>query len=132
MTYVQKLKHLVGDKVRARARGKLQALTRQPAEGRINNGGLRWGQMENDAVQAHGAANNVRDRLCLSSDLCYDHICLLCHRSCIYHEETKKVYCNFCDKYDTAAVVGLPYAFHLFKQELGAIGVDMKLHVEEQ
>src|SRR5207248_9565634 len=67
-TYVQRLEHLVSDKVRARARGKLQALTRQPVEGRINNGGLRWGQMENDAVQAHGAANNVRDRLCLSSD----------------------------------------------------------------
>jgi len=130
MTYVQKLKHLVSDKIRSRARGKLQALTRQPAEGRINNGGLRWGQMENDAVQAHGAANNVRDRLCLSSDLSYDHICLVCSRSAVFHSESGLVYCNFCDKYGSAAVVALPYAFHLFKQELGAINVDVKLHVE--
>ncbi|KMZ97586.1 DNA-directed RNA polymerase III subunit [Plasmodium vivax North Korean] len=123
--YYQKLKHMVQDKIHARARGPRQLLTRQPTEGRSKEGGLRLGEMERDCLIAYGVSNLLLERLMLSSDVCDVYICEDCGMM------GYDTYCTFCQKCDKNALVKMPYACKLLFQELQTMNVFPKIVVKE-
>jgi len=77
VVYYQRLRHMVKDKAQVRSTGPINALTRQPVQGRKKGGGVRFGEMERDSLLAHGSAFLLNDRLHVSSDR---HVALVCKR----------------------------------------------------
>mmetsp|Transcript_31088 Transcript_31088/g.50000 ORF Transcript_31088/g.50000 Transcript_31088/m.50000 type:complete len:208 (-) Transcript_31088:8-631(-) len=125
--YYQKLKHMVADKVQARSTGRRHTLTRQPTEGRANEGGLRIGEMERDCLVAYGASNVLLERLMLSSDACNPPVCRNCGLFCGVQD-----WCNLCQSGDYVSSVRMPYACKLLFQEMQSMNVACRLTIGER
>ncbi|KAF8484803.1 DNA-directed RNA polymerase I polypeptide 2, partial [Russula ochroleuca] len=78
MVYYQRLRHMVLDKFQVRTTGPVDPLTRQPVKGRKRAGGIRFGEMERDALIAHGTSFLLQDRLMNCSDYSTTWVCRTC------------------------------------------------------
>jgi DNA-directed RNA polymerase III subunit RPC2 len=123
--YYQKLKHMVQDKMHARARGPRAILTRQPTEGRSRDGGLRLGEMERDCLIGYGATQLLLERLMLSSDVFDVNACQLCGLL------GYNGYCVYCKSSKNVVELKIPYATKLLIQELLAMQIVPRLVLED-
>ena len=99
-TYYQRLKHMVIDKIHSRASGPVVQLTRQPAEGRSRDGGLRFGEMERDCMLSHGTVQFLKERLFDSSDKYQFHLCKKSGLIAVANSQ-KNIYKSLYDKKNT-------------------------------
>ena len=120
-TYYQRLKHMVSDKLHSRAKGNVTMLTRQPLEGRSRDGGLRFGEMERDAMIVHGVSRFLKERLFDMSDPYNVIVCSICGMISASQNE-----CKGC-KEDKLYTINIPYAAKLLFQELNAMGIKTEL-----
>jgi DNA-directed RNA polymerase II subunit RPB2 len=134
VSYYGRLKHMVMDKYQTRGRGAVNAITRQPvktADG--GSGGLRIGEMEKDALLAHGVSTFLKESMMDRSDR---------FRVLVDADEGTIVSSN-----RTGGAIGLvnsgieggpplyvnseiPYAFKVLEQELATMGIGMRMRVE--
>ena len=119
--YYLRLKHMVGNKLHARAAGRIQLLTRQPIEGRAKGGGLRLGEMEKDCFVAHGASLLLKERF--DSDRTVVPICSACGLIGVNDVFRKKKFCHRCGGNVEINSIELSYAFKLLMDEIRAMGV---------
>ncbi|KAJ2764369.1 DNA-directed RNA polymerase III complex subunit Rpc2, partial [Coemansia nantahalensis] len=124
-TYYQRLKHMVADKMHARARGPRAVLTRQPTEGRSRDGGLRLGEMEKDCLIGYGASMLLLERLMYSSDVFEVHVC----GDCGYLGY--KGWCQMCRSSKSMVPIKIPYACKLLFQELQSMNILPRLVMED-
>lgn len=129
--YEQRLKHMVDDKIHSRSTGPKVMLTRQPAEGRSRDGGLRIGEMERDCMIAHGAGAFLKESMLDRSDRYAMHVGRQCGLTSVVNEEKNIVDTFAADPKDSkdAAKVQLPYAFKLLSQELQAMAIAPRLQL---
>ena len=126
-TYYQRLKHMVDDKIHSRATGPNVILTRQPAEGRSRDGGLRFGEMERDCILAHGTAQFLKETLQDRSDNYRMYICQTCGLVSAVNEEDNIYCCKNCENFSKFSEIRIPYAMKLFIQELESMAVAPRL-----
>ena len=124
--YMQRLKHMVADKIHSRATGPKVMLTRQPAEGRSRDGGLRIGEMERDCLIAHGTSLFLKESFLDRSDL-YSMFVDQSEGLQIAVNEEKNIYRTFSKKATGYSEVVIPYAWKLLMQELQSMAIAPRL-----
>ena len=129
--FYQRLKHMVADKAHSRSIGPMVVLTRQPAEGRARDGGLRFGEMERDCMISHGASRFTQDRIYYASDRFKVPICKKCGLISIYNDEKHKHLCPTCENRTDFSIVNIPYACKLLTQELISMNIAPRFVTED-
>ncbi|EFN82912.1 DNA-directed RNA polymerase III subunit RPC2 [Harpegnathos saltator] len=123
--YYQRLKHMVQDKIHARAKGPRVVMTRQPTEGRSKDGGLRFGEMERDCLVAYGASMMLIERLMLSSDGVKVDVCNSCGLM------GYSGWCQSCRSNSNISSVTMPYACKLLLHELQSMNIVPRLKLRD-
>jgi DNA-directed RNA polymerase II subunit RPB2 len=152
-TYYMRLKHMVKDKINYRARGPNTVLTRQPVQGRANDGGLRIGEMERDGVLAHGMSYFLNESFMVRGEK-QDYFIAICNKTgaiSIYNESRNLFLSPYADgpiKFNinpdgsqsimnltrfgrSFSILRVPYSFKLLIQELQIMNVQMRIITEE-
>lgn len=138
LVYYQRLRHMIKDKAQARATGPVDVLTHQPIKGRKKGGGIRFGEMERDALIAHGVSYSLKDRLMNCSDSGDGYICGGCGDliGCYEKEvggETGERVCLTCEQKGEGGVVEkvkIPYVLRYLTNELAAMGIKVQFGTE--
>ena len=150
-TYYMRLKHMVKDKINYRALGPRTSLTRQPVQGRANDGGLRIGEMERDGVLGHGASYFLNESFLIRGDEYFMAVCNKTGNVAIYNPSKNLFFSPAIDgpiKFNTNvdgtqnvenlsrfgrsfSIVRVPYAMKLLMQELMVLNIHMKIITDE-
>ena len=150
-TYYMRLKHMVKDKINYRARGPNQQLTRQPVQGRANDGGLRVGEMERDGICAHGLAYFLNESFLVRGDEYYMAVCNKTGSIAVYNEAKNLFLSPYSDgpinfhtnpdgtmniknltKFGRSfSLLRIPYSFKLLIQELQVMNIHMRIITDE-
>jgi len=140
VVYYQRLRHMVSDKDQVRAKGPINQLTHQPIHGRKVHGGIRLGEMERDALLAHGAAYIVQERLLHCSDESKALVCAKCgsllaptmlppRGTMAGSGQNRQVTCRACGTGEQVTAITLPYVFQYLTNELAAMNIKTQLKI---
>jgi DNA-directed RNA polymerase II subunit RPB2 len=125
-----RLVHLASKKIHARSTGPRDPLTRQPKDGRKFGGGLRIGEMESNALVAHGATRVLQERFRELSDGFDVHICTSC--GIMVDDASLEIgysYCTRCQSTSSTKIIRIPFTFHVMLLELLSAGVSVRFGI---
>lgn len=109
--------------------GPLISLTRQPAEGRARDGGLRLGEMEVECNWAHGTMQFLKERFMECSDNYRVFVCKKCGMMANVNPEKGIYSCKPCKNITAFSEIRIPYAAKLLFQEVQTMSIGTKFIV---
>ncbi|CAE1267736.1 DNA-directed RNA polymerase I subunit rpa2,DNA-directed RNA polymerase I subunit RPA2,Probable DNA-directed RNA polymerase I subunit RPA2,DNA-directed RNA polymerase I subunit RPA135 [Acanthosepion pharaonis] len=138
IVYYQKLRHMVSDKFQVRTVGHIDSVTHQPVKGRKRGGGVRFGEMERDALIAHGSSFLLQDRLMNCTDRCVSHVCVTCGNllspslksASLKSAHLDSWICQLCKSPNSVKVLSIPYVMRYLTAELASMNINMKLDIK--
>jgi len=150
--YYQRLRHMVSDKFQVRTTGRIDQVTKQPIGGRKHGGGIRFGEMERDALLAHGSSYLLHDRLHSCSDYHIADVCSFCGSlltATVIKSDTQKkakremlgvstvrpaknLSCHACKTSKGMETVAMPYVFRYLAAELAAMNIKLELRLSNK
>ena len=124
----QRQKKFVLDNAYAVHNGPISNLTRQPTEGKANEGGLRLGEMEKDVIVAHSAMRTLYEKFYEDSDGIKLPICR-CGERAIINEKENIYKCKKCGDSADISMVHSSWVANIFMHEAAAMGIPLKLEL---
>lgn len=112
------------------ANGPVVLMTRQPAEGRARDGGLRLGEMELECLWAHGAMYFLKERFMECSDNYRVFVCTRCGMMATVNPENGIYSCKACKNITEFAEIRIPYAAKLLLQEVQTMSIGARFTVK--
>jgi len=109
--YMNKLHHLVDEKIHARSTGPYSLITQQPLGGKARTGGQRFGEMEVWGLEAYGASYALQELLTVKSDDV---------------EGRTKIYESMV-KGSNSLEAGTPVSFDVLCNEVRGLGLNIQL-----
>lgn len=128
-TCYQRLQKFVIDEHYATREGPNSAVTRQPLDGKNNDGGLRIGEMEKDVFIAHGSMRSLFEKFYIDSDGIQIPICRICGNRAITNEKMGIYKCRTCLDHADICTVASSWVANLFFNEASAMNVKMEFNV---
>ncbi len=131
LAYERLFTHIAIERIQARDTGPIQLLTRQPTEGKQKEGGLRFGEMEGDALVAHGVAMTLHEKLMDSSDEITLLFCEDCGIPAVNDKIRNKKFCPLC-KGENISLIKTSYGFKVLLYELTSMGIFPKIIIGDK
>jgi DNA-directed RNA polymerase subunit B' len=129
--YYNKLVQMVSLKIQVRGRGPMQILTHQPTEGKPRKGGLRFGEMERDALVGHGASLLLKERMLDQSDKTTIWVCKDCG-DLGYHDNIKNVpICLTCGGTNLKELE-ISYGFKVLLDEIKSLHILPRINLKSE
>lgn len=137
-TYYQRLKHMVTEKVHACGyTAKRTQSTRQPLDGRSRGGAYRIGEMERDALLAHGISSTMKQLFMEHSDGTEYYVCTnkkngvpcgsICHLYDTTDDGKNIMICPECKSSFGIHYVPMPYTFKSLIQILYGMNIRVRI-----
>ncbi len=131
-TFYQRLQRFVDADLHAASAVPYDIITKQPMKGKKAQGGSRFGEMEKDAIMAHGASFTLFEKFHTHSDGVIIPICRRCNEiSKTTHATTTITICNKCGTSCDPISVPMSWIGRLMQLNLEGAHIGIRHHPEK-